>query len=171
MAWIRVMLAVALTVTAVLLQLTVLPLLHLPGAVPNVVTVTVIAIGLCAGSVRGAIVGFLAGMLIDLAPPSIATLGITALVLVLAGFAAGLFGQDPDRPLFLICGFSSLTCALTVLAGTLVAGIVGDPHVTWSRVPGILVSELIYGALLAVAIVPLVTWLWARVAPPTGRKP
>ena len=80
MAWIRVMLAVALTVTAVLLQLTVLPLLHLPGAVPNVVAVTVIAIGLVAGSVRGAIVGFVAGMLIDLAPPSIATLGITALV-------------------------------------------------------------------------------------------
>ena len=165
------MLAVALTVTAVLLQLTVLPLLHLPGAIPNVVTVTVIAIGLCAGSVRGAVVGFIAGMLLDLAPPSIATLGITALVLVLAGFAAGAFGQDPDRPLLLICGFSSLTCALTVLAGTLVAGIVGDPHVTWSRVPAILVSELIYGALLAVAIVPLVTWLWVRVAPPTGRKP
>jgi len=169
MAWIRGMLAVALVVTSVLLQLTVFPLLHLPGAVPNVVTVTVIGIGFCAGSIRGAIVGFVAGMLVDLAPPSIATLGITALVLVLAGFAAGMFGEDPDRPLILIIGFSSLTCAVTVLVATLVGGIVGDPHITWSRVPGILLSELIYGAVLAALIIPLIRWLWAFVAPPTGR--
>ena len=163
------MLAVALIVTAVLLQLTVLPLLHLPGAVPNVVTVTVIAIAFCVGSVRGAIIGFVAGMVLDLAPPSIATLGITALVLVLAGFAAGRFGEDPDRPLFLLIVFSSLTCVFTVLVGTLVAGIVGDPHITWSRVPGILVSELVYGAILGAVIFPLVRWLWSLVAPPTVR--
>jgi rod shape-determining protein MreD len=169
MAYIRGMLAFALVVTSVLLQSTVLPLLHLPGAVPNVVTVTVIAIGFCTGSVRGAIVGFAAGMLLDLTPPSIATLGITALVLVLAGFIAGWFGQDPDRPWWLLAGFSSLVCAGTVLVGTIVGGIVGDPHITWSRVPDILISEFLYGAVLGAIIFPIVRWLWAYVAPPTVR--
>jgi rod shape-determining protein MreD len=163
------MLAVALVVTSVLLQLTVLPLLHLPGAVPNVVAVTVVAIGFCTGTIRGAIVGFCAGLLLDLAPPSIGTVGITALVLVVAGFAAGWFGDDQDRPLWLLAGFSSLVCGATVLGGTIVGGIVGDPHITWSRVPEILLSEVLYGAVLGLIIFPVVRRLWAYVAPPTVR--
>ena len=69
MAWVRGLLTVALVVTAVLLEITVLPWLHLPGAVPDVVAVTVAALGYAAGPVRGATAGFLAGLLLDLVLP------------------------------------------------------------------------------------------------------
>jgi len=59
--WLRTALTVALVVTAVLLELTVLPFLHLPGATPDLVAVTVIALGLVGGPVRGAATGLAAG--------------------------------------------------------------------------------------------------------------
>ena len=65
MAWLRGVLTVVLIVTAVIAEVTVLPLLGLPGAVPDAVTVTVVAIGFRAGPVRGSIAGLLAGLLIE----------------------------------------------------------------------------------------------------------
>ena len=98
MAWLRGLLTVALVVTAVLLEITVLPWLHLPGAVPDIVAVTVAALGYAAGPVRGAAAGFLAGLLLDLVPPADGLLGLTAVVLVVVGYLAGVAGGIQDRP-------------------------------------------------------------------------
>ena len=100
-AWLRAALTVVLVVTAVLLELTVLPLLHLPGATPDIVTVTVIALGFVGGPVRGAATGLFAGLLVDLVPPADGVLGLSALVLVVIGYLAGLLGGDRDRSPFL----------------------------------------------------------------------
>ncbi len=169
MAWVRGLLTVALVVTAVLLELTVLPWLHLPGAVPDVVAVTVAALGYAAGPVRGATAGFLAGLLIDLIPPADGVLGLTAVVLVAVGYLAGLAGGDQDRPAVLVVLMVGALAGLAVLLQALVGGVVTDPRVSWDRVPGLVLTQVAYAVVLAAFVVPLVGWLWRRVDPPAPR--
>ena len=169
MAVVRWLLIGALLVTATIIQLTVLPLLRLPGAVPDLLTVTVVAIGLAAGPVRGAASGFAAGLLLDLVPPADGILGLTAVVLVVVGYLAGLLGADTDRPPLVTVGLTALLAAGTVLGFALVGGIVIDPRVTWDRVPLLLLTQAAYAAILAPFVVPGVGALWRRVDPPPPR--
>lgn len=169
MAAARWLLAGVLVVTAVILELTVLPLLHLPGAVPDVVTVTVIALGLAGGPVRGAATGFAAGLLLDLVPPADGVLGLTAVVVVVVGYLAGLLGADADRSPLVTVGLVALLSAGAVLGQAMVGGIVIDPRVTWDRMPMLLLTQAAYAAILAPFVVPGVAALWRRVDPPPPR--
>jgi rod shape-determining protein MreD len=160
---------VALVVTAVLLELTVLPWLHLPGAVPDVVCVTVAALGVVGGPVRGASAGFLAGLLLDLLPPADGLLGLSAVVLVVVGYLAGVAGGDRDRPAFLVVGLVGVLAGGAVLLQALVGGVVADPRVAWDRVPGLVLTQVGYALVLAAFVVPLVGRLWRLVDPPAPR--
>jgi rod shape-determining protein MreD len=160
---------VALLVTAVLLELTVLPWLHLPGAVPDAVAVTVAALGWAGGPVRGAAAGFLGGVLRDLAPPADGLVGLTALVLVVLGYLAGLLGGDQGRPALVVVGATGLLAGGAVLLRAAVGGVVADPRVPWDRVPALVLTQVVYALVLAAFIVPLVGWLWRRVDPPAPR--
>ena len=81
--------AATLVGTALLVQLTVLNRLPVPVAAPDLVLVTVAAWGLAHGATGGALVGFAAGLGLDLAPPAAHPLGSWALGLTLAGYLAG----------------------------------------------------------------------------------
>jgi rod shape-determining protein MreD len=167
-AWLRAATMTALVVTAVLLQLTVLPLLGLPGATPDIVAVTVIALGLAAGPVRGSVAGFAAGLLLDLMPPADGLLGLSAVVLVVLGYLAGLLGQTERSP-FAAVGLTALLASGMVVGLALVGGVVGDPRVSWERFPGLLLTQALYALALAPFVVPLVGALWKRVDPPPPR--
>ena len=65
------------------------------GAEPDLLLVTVVAIGLVAGSVAGAVAGFAAGLLVDVM--TLGVLGTTAIVLIAAGFWAGRYGETTGR--------------------------------------------------------------------------
>jgi rod shape-determining protein MreD len=87
----RTVLAFITVAVAVIVQLTVLNGLGLPGGgVPDLVLVLVAALAITNGPVRGMITGFLAGLVLDLAPPGSAVLGEYALVFCLVGWAAGM---------------------------------------------------------------------------------
>ncbi|HVL64930.1 MAG TPA: rod shape-determining protein MreD, partial [Actinomycetota bacterium] len=83
---VRPRLAVALAVV-LLLHLTVLADIRLAGVRPDAPLLIAIVAGLAAGPERGAIVGFVAGLLADLFLPS--PFGLSALVYSLVGFAIG----------------------------------------------------------------------------------
>lgn len=169
MTWLRTPLTVALVVTALLLELSVLPLLHLPGAVPDVLTVTVAALGFVGGPVRGAATGFVAGMALDLVTPSVGVLGLSAVVLVVVGYAAGMLGGVPERSPFTTVALTGLLAGGAVLGTAVVGGIVADPRVSWDRVPGLVLTQALYAVVLAAFVVPAVTALWRRVEPPAPR--
>ena len=169
MAFFRWLLVAALLVTATIIQLTVLPLLHLPGAVPDLITVTVVALGLAAGPVRGAAAGFAAGLLLDLVPPADGILGLSAVVLVVVGYLAGLLGADKDRSPLVTVGLTALLAGGAVLGLAMVGGIVIDPRVTWDRIPMLVLTQAAYAAVLAPFVVPGVAALWRRVDPPPPR--
>lgn len=78
---------VALVFVAALVQGAVASSVGIAGGTPDVLLVSVIAIGLVRGSIVGALAGFGGGIVLDLL--TLDTLGITSLVLTLAGFWAG----------------------------------------------------------------------------------
>jgi rod shape-determining protein MreD len=110
--------ALAVAITA---QLTLLNGLRLPGGgVPDLVLVLVAALAMSDGPARGMVLGFAAGLCLDLAPPGSEVLGQYTLVFCLVGWAAGRLGWalagSPLRSL--------LAVAVAVAAGEgLVAGI------------------------------------------------
>lgn len=66
----RILLSATLIVVALVVQVSVLARLQLPGAVPDLVLLTVVALALAYGPVSGSLIGFTAGLLADLAPPA-----------------------------------------------------------------------------------------------------
>jgi rod shape-determining protein MreD len=62
---------------------------------PDVLLVSLVAIGLLRGSVTGAVAGFAAGLIVDIA--TLGTLGVTSLLLTLAGYWAGRYGETTGR--------------------------------------------------------------------------
>lgn len=83
-------LAAVVLAIAVVLQLTMLNGLRLPGSgVPDLVLLLVAVLAMTGGPVRGMVTGFAAGLVLDLAPPGSAVLGEYALVFCLVGWAAG----------------------------------------------------------------------------------
>lgn len=165
MAFARAALVAALLATALLLQLTVLPLLGLPGATPDLLVVTVAALGLAGGPARGAVAGFCAGLALDLAPPATGVLGLSAVVLTVAGYVAGLLGERRDRSAVATTLQVGLLAAGSVLAYAMIGGIVADPRIAWDRVPGLLLTQALYAVVLAAFVVPLVAVLVRRLEP------
>jgi rod shape-determining protein MreD len=80
---------------AALLQTVVFSSFVLGGGAPDLLLVTVVALGLLRGAVPGAFLGFGGGLVVDLL--TLDTLGITSLVLTLAGFWAGRYGETTGR--------------------------------------------------------------------------
>src|SRR3954467_11965431 len=86
----RILLPTVLVVFAMVAQVSVLARLHLPGAVPDLLLLTVLGLAIAYGHVGGCLVGFGAGLLADLAPPAHHAVGRYALVLCVIGYLAGL---------------------------------------------------------------------------------
>jgi len=87
--------AAVLLFVAAIAQVSVFAQLHVFGAVPDVLLVTLVAVCLLRGSIAGALGGFFAGLLVDTA--SLGTLGLTSLVLTLAGYWIGRYGETTGR--------------------------------------------------------------------------
>ena len=74
---------------ALVLQASVFSHLAVQGVVPDLVLLVVVAAGLAYGSELGLVLGFGAGLLLDLAPPADHYAGRWALALLVVGYVAG----------------------------------------------------------------------------------
>jgi len=83
---------------AVLVQVSILGAYTPLGGTPDVVLVLLISIALLRGSIFGAVAGFGAGLLIDIA--HLGALGFTSLLLTLAGFWTGRYGETTAQDRF-----------------------------------------------------------------------
>lgn len=87
--------AVALLFVAALLQVSIVAPLEVARGHPDLVLVLVVAIALLRGPVVGAVGGFWAGLVVDVA--ALQTLGLSSLLLTVAGYGAGRFGDVTSR--------------------------------------------------------------------------
>jgi len=84
-----------LVFVAALLQATLFASLDVLGGTPDLLLLVLIGVALLRGSVQGAVAGFGGGLLLDVL--TLDTLGMTALVLALAGYGAGRYGETTGR--------------------------------------------------------------------------
>jgi len=84
-----------LVFVAAILQVTIFSSVEILGGTPDVVLLTLVAIALLRGSIYGASAGFVAGFLVDTA--NLSTLGVTSLLLTIAGYWIGRYGETTGR--------------------------------------------------------------------------
>ncbi|NBM16683.1 rod shape-determining protein MreD [Streptomyces sp. GC420] len=160
----RMLLSVTLVVVALVVQVSVLARLQLPGAVPDLVLLTVLGLALVYGHVGGALVGFGAGLLADLAPPADHAAGRYALVLCVVGYLAGLAKPETGQvrsatvPMLVVVGGALGSTLLYAGVGALV----GDTAARHVGLSGLLFTAVLYDLLLAPFTVPLIMFLARR---------
>ncbi|MEU0568696.1 rod shape-determining protein MreD [Nonomuraea sp. NPDC005983] len=141
-------------VAAVLVQVMLVNRVPLPaGAAPDLVLLAVVGIAQARGAAAGALIGFCAGLLVDVVPPTAHLVGQYAFVLALVGYVAG-------RGL----GGPVTTVVLCVLAAPLVAaamgGLISDPRVTASTLTAQVPLTIVYTLVVAPFVIWLVTRQW-----------
>ena len=87
--------AAALLFVASIVQVSIFSQVHVLGGEPQIVLVTVAAVALLRGALAGAVGGFCAGLLVDTA--TLGQLGLTSLVLTVAGYWIGRYGETTGR--------------------------------------------------------------------------
>jgi rod shape-determining protein MreD len=85
----------ALLFAAALVQVSILADVDVLGGRPDLLLVTLVAVALLRGSVYGAAGGFFAGLVVDTA--TLETLGVTSLLLTVAGYWIGRYGETTGR--------------------------------------------------------------------------
>jgi rod shape-determining protein MreD len=158
----RVPLAGLLLLTAAVLQVSVLAPLRLPGATPDPTLLVVVALALRWGPLPGAVTGFAGGLALDLLPPADGSAGRWSAVVLVIGYAVGrLFETVRDAPVTALVAVSG--AAVASVAGSAALGaLVGDPAVSWPRVPALCASAVLYDVVLTPLLVPAVTYLARR---------
>ena len=165
----RVGVASALVVVALVLQVAIFPHVAWEGIVPNFCLLVVVAAALVRGPAFAATLGFFAGLMLDLAPPADHVAGRWALALVVVGCVAGLMRQDTRATATTVVA----TVAASSFVGTSVyalSGIVlGDSVAGTGDLLRVMVVALLWDVLLTPLVLPGVMRLLTRLEPAGAR--
>src|SRR5262249_17897154 len=150
----RKVLAVVAVAAAGLIQLTIVNGLALPGGgTPDLVLLTVIALGMAGGPSCGLVVGFCAGLGLDLAPPANQLIGQYALVLCLVGYWSGrLRFTLRHSAMFALAAAVAMAAVGEALSAGLTLAL-DSPEVTLTTITRVLPSTLLYEIALGPLIV------------------
>lgn len=160
----RMLLSTTLVVVALVIQVSVLARLQLPGAVPDLLLLVVLGLAFVYGHMAGAFIGFGAGLLADLAPPADHAAGRYALVLCVIGYLAGLVRPENGQlrsatgPMFVVVAAALGSTLLYASVGALV----GDTAARHVGLGSLLFTAAVYDLLLAPFTVPLIMALARR---------
>lgn len=162
----RIPLAAFLVFLAIVLQVTVVTRLPLPGvAVPDLTLLVVASLAVRMGPLPGCVIGFCAGLLADVVPPAFHTIGQYALVYCVVGYLVGLAKDEIADSALL----SSFAVALGALGGTLLytalGALFGDPRLTGDALTRVLPVSVLYDVILSPFVLYVVVRLVNRVDP------
>ena len=150
---------------AVLLQVAVFNLFSVNGVVPNLALVVVVAAAIARGPQFGAVVGFVAGLLLDLAPPADHVAGRWALALVLIAILAGRVRADARRsPL---AGLATVAiCSFVATSVFALSGVVlGDHALPAGEMMQVIGIALLWDIVVAPLLLPGLMALFERTRP------
>jgi rod shape-determining protein MreD len=171
-SWVRALVAFAVVSIALVLQVSLFPHVAWHGIVPDLCLLVVVGAALTRGPQFAMVLGFVAGVALDLAPPADHLAGRWALALVVVGYVAGQVRQgirQDSRP-------SAATVLATVAASSFVgtsvfalSGIVlGDP-IGIPELLEVIVVAMLWDVLLTPFVLPPVMALFRRLDPSLAR--
>lgn len=149
-----------LLVAALVLHTAVLPQLRVLGVAPDLLLVLGIATGLAAGSDRGAVVGFVAGLLADcfLQTP----FGLSALCYSLVGYAVGsVQATILHATRWIPVATAVVASAAGVTLFAVLGAVLGSDELLDGRLPTIVVVVACLNGLLLLAVARPVRWATA----------
>jgi rod shape-determining protein MreD len=160
--------ALALTVVltlAVVLQVTLAPHVAYAGVVPNLVLLVVVAAALVRGPEFAAVLGFLGGLALDLAPPADHVAGRWALALVVVGYLAGRVRQDA-RTQALAAVVTVAACSFVGTSLFALSGLVlTDPAVPVVEALAVIPVAVLYDVLVTPFVLPVMMRMFRRLEP------
>ncbi|UDY24494.1 rod shape-determining protein MreD [Nocardioides sp. Kera G14] len=166
-------LAAVLVSVALILQVSVFDAFAWRGTVPDLVLLVVVAGALVRGSHFGLVLGFAAGVLVDLAPPSDHLAGRWALALLLIGYVAGRVREatvdETGRPAELRLPTVLATAVACSFAGLSIFALSGvilrDPPLPMDDLLQPILGGLVWDAVLAALVVPAAMLAFRRLVP------
>jgi rod shape-determining protein MreD len=165
MIWRQAVVIFVVVFSAVIIQITLLSRLGLPGATPDLVVVSVVALALAMGPTQGATAGFAAGILLDMSPPADTLLGVNAIVYLAVGFITGFVIDPRDRTVPVMIGIVGLATAAATLATAALDTLLGSGRVLWDQMPSMVLTSTVYAVIMAPVVVLGVAWIVRRVTP------
>jgi rod shape-determining protein MreD len=165
MAAVRALVLTVVLMAAVVLQVSVFPYLSYEGVVPDLTLLVVVAAALVRGPEYAAVLGFVGGLTVDLAPPADHVAGRWALALVVVGYLAGRVRRDARS--------SAIAAVATVAAssfvGTSIFALSGmllhDPSLPAGDALRVIPVSVLYDVLATPFVLPLVMRLFRRLEP------
>lgn len=160
----RVVAAALAVVLALVLQVSVLPETSWRGAVPDLLLLLVVAAGLTRGETFAMVLGFAAGLALDLAPPADHTAGRWALALVLVGYVAGSVRPDDaaPRPVLSSAGTWATVAACSLLgtsAFALTGLLLSDLALDVTSLLQVVLASLALDLLATPLVLPASLWI------------
>ncbi len=165
MTGVRLLVAMAAVSIALVLQVSLFPHLAWQGIVPNLCLLVVVAAALTRGAQFAAVLGFLAGVALDLAPPADHVAGRWALALVVVGYVAGRVRQDV-RPTAVAVVATVAACSFI---GTSVFALTGlvlrDPVTDIAELLQVILVAVLWDVLLTPFVLPPVMKMFQQLEP------
>lgn len=165
MSLLRMVAAFLVVSLALVLQVSLFPHFAWQGIVPNLCLLVVVGAALTRGPQTAVLLGFLAGVALDLAPPADHLAGRWALSLVVVGYVAGRVRQDVKPTAVAVVA----TVAASSFIGTSVFAITGlifqDPLLDTSEMLQVILIAVLWDVLLTPFVLPPVMALFNRLEP------
>ncbi len=165
MSAVRAAVAAVAVALALVLQVSVFGPLAWEGVVPNLCLLVVVAGALTRGPQFAMVLGFGAGLLLDLAPPADHVAGRWALALLLVGYLVGRVRPE-SRPtattvVATVAGASFVGTSVFALSGV----VLSDPVVGVGETLSVLAVSLVWDVLLTPFVLPPLMALFRRLEP------
>jgi rod shape-determining protein MreD len=157
----------ALVFVASILQVTIFSSVRILGGTPDLVLLTLMGIALLRGSIYGASAGFAAGLIVDTA--NLGTLGVTSLLLTIAGYWIGRYGETTGRDRAHAPFVSVAVATILVQFGALFLHyMLGDPVSARVALLDALFPKVALNLLLTLPVYALVRRVLALAVEPEG---
>jgi len=157
--------AAVAVVVALVVQVSLFPHVAWHGIVPNLCLLVVVAAALTVEAPFALVLGFAAGLTLDLAPPADHIAGRWALALTVAAFLAARVRQDVKPTALAVVG----TVAAASFAATSLFALTGvlldDPTMSVAGLLEVVLVALVWDVLLTPFVLPPMMKLFARLSP------
>ncbi|CAB4959805.1 unannotated protein [freshwater metagenome] len=165
MTQLRWLAALGAVLLALVVQVSLFPHLAWHGIVPNLCLLVVVAAALTVEAPFALVLGFTAGLVLDLAPPADHVAGRWALALTIAAFLAARVRQDVRPSALAVVG----TVAAASFAATSIFALSGilldDPAMSVAGLLEVVLVALVWDVLLTPFVLPPLMKLFARLGP------
>ena len=160
--WLAAFLAV---VVALVVQVSLFPHLAWHGIVPNLCLLVVVAAALTVEAPFALVLGFAAGLTLDLAPPADHLAGRWALALTVAAFLAARVRQDVKPTALAVVGTVAAASFAATSLFALTGVLLSDPAMSVAGLLEVVLVAVVWDVLLTPFVLPPLMKLFARLHP------